>query len=175
MIDVYRTTPADLRRIALERGRKGYSAASDGKTAGQILHTKAGRVGNKGQRYRQNVPGETRRVEDRMIQQLETGLPPLRRRSHQERFRSMFDRLASVALDSYRRVGYVAWPASIKAELKELGWKEGDPKLAEYGGEQQVYDQVTMLTRRYIERASNKQKEVDQGKVTLDWHGHYST
>ena len=173
MIDVYRTTPADLRRIALERGRTGYSAASDGKQAGLIHHSKAGRTADG--RYRNEVPGETKRVENRMIQQLNTGLPVLRRRSHQERFRSMFDRLAVTALDAYRRTGRVEWPASIQRELKELAWKNGDPRLVDFGGEDQVYRQVEALTRMYIEKSSNKQKAQDQKKSALDWHGHYAT
>ena len=89
-----------MRRIALERGRKGYVGASDGKQAGQIHHSKAGRTADG--RVRQNVPGETKRVEDQMVQQLHTGLPALRRWSHQERFRSMFDRLAVTALEEQR-------------------------------------------------------------------------
>lgn len=87
----------------------------------------------------------------------------------------MFNRLAATALESYRRVGYVAWPASIEAELKVLGWTTGDPKLEAYGGEQKVYKQVEELTRLYIERGSNKQKIQDKRKVTLDWHGHTAT
>jgi len=173
VIDVYRTTPADLRRIALERGRTGYVGASDGKQAGQIHHSKAGRTADG--RVRQNVPGETKRVEDQMVQQLHTGLPALRRRSHQERFRSMFDRLAVTALDAYRRTGRVEWPTSIQRELKELAWKNGDPRLTDFGGEDQVYRQVEALTRMYIEKTSNKQKVQDKKKSALDWHGHYST
>lgn len=171
-IDVHRTTAADLRRLALGKGRVGFVAASDGSTAGQLHFTKAGeRDGS----WNNDVPRETRRVEDQLIKKLHTGLPEVRRRAHQERFRSMFNRLAQVALDSYRRVGYVAWPASIEAELKILGWTTGDPKLEAYGGEQKVFKQVEELTRLYIERGSNKQKVQDQRKTTLDWHGHYAT
>ena len=168
MIDVYRTTPRDLANLAREKGRMGYVAASEGKTAGQLHYTKSGQVGNK---WNQKVPGETRKVEERLLQQL-LNVPKARRRSHQERFRALFDRLAQTALDSYRRVGYVAWPTSIQTELKTLAWKTGDPTLADYGGLDHVYKQVEALTRHYTVRGANKQKEKDQHKVALDWHGH---
>jgi len=171
MIDVHRTTFRDLANIARERGRQGYVAASDGKTAGQIHYTRAGRLGD---RWNQNLPDESRLVEDRMVQNLFSGLPAAKRRTHQERFRSMFDRLASVALDSYRRVGYVAWPTSIQSELKVLAWTNGDPTLADYGGMDHVFKQIEALTRMYTVRGSNVQKEKDQKKVALDWHGHYA-
>jgi hypothetical protein len=173
VIDVYRTTPADLRRLALGKGgRQGYVAASDGTTAGQLHYTKAGEL--KG-RWNNDVPRETRKVEDRLIRKLHEGLPPQRRRTDEQRYRSMFNRLAQVALESYRRVGYAAWPKSIETDLKVLGWTTGDPKLEAYGGERKVLKQVEELTRLYIERGSNSQKVKDQRKPTLDWHGHYST
>lgn len=173
MIDVYRTTPRDLWRLAMGKGgRRGYVAASDGSTAGQLHYTKAGEVHGK---WNDHVPHETQKVEERLIQRLLSEVPATRRRTHEERYRSMFNRLATTALESYRRVGYVAWPRSIETELKTLGWTTGDPKLEAYGGEQKVYKQVEELTRLYIERGSNKQKTQDQRKSTLDWHGHYAT
>lgn len=171
MIDVYRTTPADLRRMALEKGRMGYVASSDGRTAGQVHYTKAT---EQGRRFAQNLPGETRRAEERMLAALETGLPAVRRRSHQERFRSMFNRLADHALACYKATGRVEWPTSIMRELQELAWKEGDPSLTDFGGMDHVYKQIEALTRMYTVKGANQQKEKDKKKSALDWHGHYA-
>lgn len=171
MIDVYRTTPADLRRIALEKGRMGYVAGSDRTGTGQIHHTNAA---VRGGRYNQKARGETAQAEARLIAQLESGLPIVRRRTDQERFRALFNRLAETALASYRRVGRVEWPTSIQRELQELAWKTGDPKLNDFGGLDHVYKQVEALTRHYTVKGANQQKEKDDKKTALDWHGHYA-
>jgi hypothetical protein len=107
-IDPHTTTFNDLDRIAAERGRKGYvAAASADGTAGQLHWTQAAEVNG---RWNQQVAGETATLEQRAIARLHEGLPEVKRRTAQERFRVLFERLVEQAMTSYRTYGYPVWP-----------------------------------------------------------------
>ena len=99
------------------------------------------------------------------------GLPPIVRRSADARFQSLVNTLSQNALASIRATGQVHWPKSIEAELRLLGWKEGDPRLERIGTLEGAKRQIEDLARAFILRAGHQQDESDRHKVTLDWHG----
>lgn len=100
-----------------------------------------------------------------MIEQSERELPPIVRIPHRERFKMLCRTLLADAMRSYQITGVIMWPESVQRELREMGWKEGNPDLQ---------GQVEALASRYIVEAANKQKEQDLKKVALDYPGHLS-
>lgn len=161
---VRETKVKDLLALAQEKGKRGFvaQANADG-TAGLVSWQKASRTPDN--RLRQDLPGEDASTEDRQIARLFDGLPPIRRRSAEERFRSMLNRVIEDAMVSYRVHGYPVWPKSIADKLRSLGWKENDPD---------VYGQCSALVKQLFIEAGHKQQAKDQKKATLDWHGHYN-
>jgi len=159
-MDVRSLTIGDLNRIARERGQRGKVATAQG----LIDHTQAslkGRSGTPNQTWRQfRAP-----TEEQMRAELSVGLPDVVRRSARERYRVLVRMLFDEGQRSYEMFGYPVWPKSIQAELKALGWKEGNPNLE---------GQVEALARKYIEEGARIQKAKDDRKVALDWSGHYS-
>lgn len=161
---VKNTKVKDLRALAGEKGKKGFvaQANADG-TAGQVRWDQASITPDN--KWNQKVEGETRAAEHRMIAALHEDLPDVRRRTAEERFRVLFERLVGEAMVSYRKHGYPIWPRSIQAKLQALGWKTNDPD---------VYGQCRALAQQLFIEAGHKQKQKDQKKITLDWHGHYN-
>lgn len=157
------TTVGDLRRLAEEEGRKGFVAqANEDGTAGQVRWEQAS---DKKGYWNQDVAGETRTVEQRMVASLHEGLPEVKRRTAQERFTVLFERLVAEGMVSYRRLGYPVWPKSIQRKLTELGWKEKDSD---------VYGQCRALAKQLFVEAGQKQKSKDQKRTSVGWHGHYN-
>jgi len=161
---VRETKVKDLRALAQERGRRGYvaQANSDG-TAGLVKWDQSSKTPDG--RYNQQVAGEDRKTEDQLVAKLHEGLPEVKRRTAQERFRVLFERLVQEAMVSYRAHGYPVWPKSIQYKLATLGWKPGDPD---------VYGQCRALAERLFIEAGQKQQEKDRRKTTLGWHGEYN-
>lgn len=156
------TKVKDLRALAQEKGKRGFvaQANADG-TAGQVHYTKASVTEDN--RWRQNVAGESAKVEARMIASLHEGLPEVKRRTAQERFRVLFERLVEQGMTSYRAHGYPVWPRSIQAKLTALGWKPNDPD---------VYGQCRALAEQLFIEAGHKQAAKDRKRTTAGWHGH---
>lgn len=108
----------------------------------------------------QNVP-----VPEEMVQRMQQDLPPVIRRTPRERLRVLVERLVHDARMFKGGDGLIHWPKSIEAELKLIGWKEGEPFLL---------DRIEELAGRFLVKAANQQRESDQRKVVKDWHGHYN-
>jgi hypothetical protein len=177
-LDVHALTFKDLDVLAKKQGRKGHvAAASADGTAGQLHWTQSGTTGragtinpwdplameHAGRTWNQNVRGETLTAEQRMLSRLHENLPPVVRRSKEQRFEVLFRNLVEIGLKGYRIHGYPVWPASIQRKLTVLGFKERDPD---------VYGQCSALARQLFVEAGHKQQEKDQKKIALDWHGH---
>ncbi len=158
MLDVHNTTLADLARIAREQGERGRVATARGLIPWQRSSVK-GRSGT-GQRAMRRLPAPT---PEQMKAELSKDLPPVIRREARERYRVLANRLYADGLKSYELFGYPVWPKSVQDELRAFGWKEGNPDL---------WGQVEALARKYVEEGAHKQKEKDQKKSSLDWHGH---
>lgn len=160
-----RTTKVkDLRAMAQDpnKARQGYvsQANADG-TAGQVKWTKASTKPDG--TLRQNLAGEDAETEQRLIASLHEGLPEVKRRSAQERFQVLFERLVQQGLATYRKHGYPIWPRSIADKLRTLGYLPGDPD---------VYGQCRALAERLFIEAGHKQAVKDSRRTTKDWHGH---
>lgn len=150
-------TMRELNTIARTRGVMGHLATADGLLPWQ-RSTLVGRSGT-GPRDSRRVP-----VSDAAMKAaLTADLPPVVRREARERYRVLVNRLYADGLRSYELFGYPVWPKSIADELRAFGWKEGNPDL---------WGQVETLARRYVEQGAHKQRESDQRKTTLDYHGH---
>lgn len=162
-----RMSPQDLARL-----RKGPVVGaiprvhSDGRVE-LVPWQRATRVGSPGQENEwnarvmmQNVP-----VPEEMVRRMQSSLPPTIRRTPRERLRVLVERLVTDARRSQATFGYVRWPKSIEAELKLIGWKEGEPLLLE---------RIEALAARFMEKAAHQQRISDQRKSALDWHGHYN-
>jgi hypothetical protein len=104
-------------------------------------------------------------VPQQMVDQMHAGLPPLIRRTPNQRYEALVQRLLVMGRQSVGALGYPVWPPSIQAVLTSYGIKEGDTDL---------HKQVYALAKHFIVRAENQQRSKDRKKVVLDWHGHYS-
>jgi hypothetical protein len=109
-------------------------------------------------------PGQVFKVPEEMQRSMFEGLPPEARTSPREKFEALLQQLITDARTMFLRDGVVRWPESIKRQLVALGWREGKPNL---------WDEVEMITRHYVEMTANKQREEDRKKVVRDGHGHY--
>lgn len=88
---------------------------------------------------------------------------PVVRRTPRARFEQVLQTLITDAREQFQRTGYIAWPQSIVAELKAMGWKEGKPDM---------WNEVELLARKYIEEGANKAKATNSKFVTTPGHGH---
>jgi hypothetical protein len=161
---VKNTTFGDLRREAEEKGRQGYVAQANADGTAGLVRWDQGSV-TPDNKFNQQVAGEDAKTEQAMIARLHEGLPEVKRRSAQERFNVLFERLVEQGMKSYRTFGYPVWPQSIQAKLTQLGWKERDPD---------VYGQCSALARQLFIEAGHKQEAKDRKRTTLGWHGHYN-
>lgn len=151
-------TWGDLDRIARKEGQLGKVATGKGLLPHQQSSLE-GRAGSPDQKWRR-LPAPS---EAQMRAALEADIPAVVRRSARERFLVLANRLREDGEKSMRMFGYPVWPASVQRELKELGFKVGNPDLA---------SQVEALARKYVEEGARKQKAKDDRKTALDWHGH---
>jgi hypothetical protein len=109
-------------------------------------------------------PGQTYKIPEKWRSRMVAGIPPEVRTTPREKFEALLQALIFDARTMFLRDGVVHWPASIKRELQAIGWKEGKPDM---------WKEVELLARRYVEITANKQRETDNKHVTTDWHGHY--
>jgi hypothetical protein len=105
---------------------------------------------------RSEEPGQTYRVPDEMVRRMHD-LPTGPRLSDRAKFENLLQQLITDARTMFLRDGVVHWPASIKKQLMEMGWKEGKPNM---------WNEVEMLARRYVVATANRQKERDGKHVT---------
>jgi len=165
MIDVHTTTVADLRREATRSGKPGTVAIGTA-TGAHVGHfTQASRRGRTGEPQAPNAAliSQENRTVARMIDRLHEGLPVVVRRSARQRYEVLLKQLIDQGLATYKLHGYAVWPRSVQDDLRALGWKDGDPGFLA---------QAEALASHYIEKWSHVQKEKDQRRSTLDWHGH---
>ena len=98
-------------------------------------------------------------------------LPPIQRRSARQRYQALVKGL----LEEMQRVkavlGRVELPHSIREQVARVAWMEGDPTLPSRI-EQAEPEAVEIYAAFLMREAASKQKEKDQKKVALDWHGH---
>lgn len=153
MIDVHKTTLKDLALIAEKHGQRGRVATGKG-----LIDWRQASV-TPDKRWRR-LPAPS---PEQMKAELTKDLPPVVRREARERFKVLVNRLYEDGLKTYQAHGYPVWPKSIQDELAVLGWQIGNPDLR---------GQVEALARKYVEEGARKQREKDQKKSVLDWHGH---
>lgn len=153
--DPKKWTLRDLAEHAKTNGVRGRVATGKG----LIHHTEASR-GPDGKFRKFAAPSQ-----EQMKAELSQGLPPVIRREARARYQVLIKRLFEDGQKTQQIFGYPVWPKSIQDELRALGWQFGNPDLQ---------GQVEALARKYIEEGARKQKEKDEKKVALDWHGHLS-
>jgi hypothetical protein len=102
-------------------------------------------------------------VPQQMVDQMHAGLPPMIRRTANERYESLVRRLTETARVSKQAYGRVVWPLSVQKVLTEIGVKPTADERT----------QVYALAKHYIVKSENQQRAKDARKVAVDWHGHF--
>jgi hypothetical protein len=120
------------------------------------------REGETGNHWNPRLEAENVEVPPEMVARMQARQPVMRRRTAAERAQVLATELFEQALNVQRRLGYVVWPTSIEKQLVALGAEKKD-----------VYDQVSALVTHYMLKSENNQKEQDQHRSTVAWHGHY--
>lgn len=180
--EIRKTVPKELREEFLRKaeavspGRKyrGYTAAVDvtgpnlDRVQPKLIHwTNAAFHGTGPTATQKRNPKVWDPVEvpQEMVARMNDGLPPVVRRTAQQRYQALVQDLMAMGRDASKGRGYPVWPESIAKILDANGIKRGDTDL---------HKQVYALARHFIVKGENAQRLMDSKKVVLDWHGHFA-
>lgn len=111
-------------------------------------------------------------TQEAVFEDMRSTLPPVIRRSPQERLRATMQPIVEQALTAYKATGHITWPRSAERALADIARLKNDPTLLNDGGVDQVIRQGIALAQHIAETGEMQQKAQDHKKVTLDWAGH---
>lgn len=161
--------PASFEMLARGGGQvRGYVPEFDLVTGKQrLVHWTQAPLDRTGKRLNRRV-FKTVRVPEAIFD-----LPPIQRRSAQQKYEDLVRKL----LDEMRRakmaLGRAEVPTSVRDQIQRAAWLEGDPTLLDRI-EQAEPEAIEIYASFLMRDVANKQREKDQKKVALDWHGHYN-
>lgn len=156
-------------------GRPGYVAQAE--LGGDIKVVPWEKSVTAGQRVgkQDHIPDHKIPVPDELIQQARDSLPPLRRRTPQERLKAMTDVLVEDAKRAYEVTGIPVIAESVALDICRLMASEMGRFISTDSVRRMTLDELRPWLERKAKldftRAGHKQKESDQRKSVLDWHG----
>ena len=149
---------------------RGYVPEFDLITGKQrLVHWKDAAIGPDGKSANPRVFTTTRIPKELFLE----GIPPIQRRSARQRYQALVQSLLAEMQRVKAVLGRVELPASIREQVARAAWMEGDPTLPSRI-ERAEPEAVEIYAAFLMRDVAAKQKEKDQKKVALDWHGHYN-
>ena len=112
-------------------------------------------------------------ISQAVIDEMKAELPPIRRRTPQQRYDELVERLLAEMRRAKTFLGRAAVPASIAAQIEHVARTEGPRDLLKRI-ERAEPEAVKIYAGFLMRDAAAKQKEKDRHKSALDWGGHYN-